>query len=178
MITFRRLREPDFPLVGQWLAAPHVRRWWNHDPSPEAVIRDFGPTARDEEPAEDFIALLDNTPLGIVQRCLLASYPEDFALLNALTPIPPAAATLDYLIGAPENTARGLGPAMIHAATTQLWHDYPTTPCIIIPIVAANRPSWRSLEKSGYHRLTEGNLPPDNPQDPPLHYLYHTTRPH
>jgi len=43
-------------LLGTWLAAPHVREWWNHDPSPDAVERDFGVSIDGAEPGEDWIA--------------------------------------------------------------------------------------------------------------------------
>ncbi|WP_220039852.1 GNAT family N-acetyltransferase [Nonomuraea aridisoli] len=68
VITWRRARETDFPLLRTWLEQPHVARWWNHETSAEAVARDFGPAARGEEPSEDFLALLDGEPLGLVQR--------------------------------------------------------------------------------------------------------------
>jgi hypothetical protein len=30
---FRALQSADFPLLLHWLNAPHVRQWWQHDPS-------------------------------------------------------------------------------------------------------------------------------------------------
>ena len=66
-------------MVRRWLAQPHVALWWNHETSAEAVLRDFGPAVRGEEPSEVFLALLDGLPIGLVQRYRLAGYPASTA---------------------------------------------------------------------------------------------------
>jgi aminoglycoside 6'-N-acetyltransferase len=50
-------------------------------------------------------------------------------------------------------------------------------PLVIIPVAAGNRRSWRALEKAGFQRVAEGALEPDNPIDPPLHYIQRIDRP-
>ncbi|NUW44825.1 GNAT family N-acetyltransferase [Nonomuraea rhodomycinica] len=177
MITWRRVEERDFPLLGRWLAQPHVARWWNHETSPEAVERDFGPAARGEEPSEDLLVLLDGRPLGLVQRCRLADYPRYAAELSGVVEVPGGAMSIDYLIGEPELTGRGLGPAMIRAVVAATWADHPGATAVVVPVVAANRASWRALEKAGLRRVGEGELEPDNPVDDPAHYVYRIDRP-
>ena len=86
-ISWRRLGEPDFPLLRRWLSQPYVARWWNHETSEEAVRRDFGPTARGEEPSEDFVVLLDDRPIGLMQRCRIADYPEYHDALAAVVEV-------------------------------------------------------------------------------------------
>ncbi|MBF6060978.1 GNAT family N-acetyltransferase [Nocardia terpenica] len=174
---WRRLTFADFPLLARWLAQPHVRRWWNHEFTPEAVQRDFGPTARGEEPAEDLLVCADGEPVGLVQRCRLADYPEYLGELEALTEIPPEAVTIDYLIGDPDRTGRGLGSAMIAATIAGTWSAYPHANCIIVAIAAANRASWRALEKAGMRRVAEGTLPPAHSADDGHHYVYRVDRP-
>ncbi|GAB7192836.1 GNAT family N-acetyltransferase [Kineococcus sp. NUM-3379] len=176
-ITWRRLTERDFPLVRSWLQQPHVERWWNHETSPEAVERDFGPPARGEEPAEDFLVFLDGRPVGLFQRCRIADYPEDLEDLGPVVDVPAGAAELDYLIGEPGLTGHGLGPRLIAFAAERTWADLPDTPCIVVPVVAANRASWRALEKAGFRRIAEGDIEPDNPVDDPLHFVYRLDRP-
>ncbi len=177
VITWRRLGEPDFPLLGRWLERPHVARWWNHQTSPEALDRDFGPAARGEEPAEDLLALLDGQPFGLVQRCRLADYPEYLTELAAVTDVPAEARTIDYLIGEPDLVGQGIGTRMIEAFVRRTWDDHPAATSIIVPVVAANRASWRALEKAGLRRVAEVDLEPDNPVDEPLHYVYRIDRP-
>ncbi len=177
MITWRRVTPSDFPLLGRWLAQPHVARWWNHDTAPEAVERDFGTSASGAEPNEDFLGLLDNEPVGLVQRSKLADYPEYLTEFEAIVEVPPGTATLDYLIGDPTRVGQGLGTRLIAAMVERTWPDYPDTPAILIAVVVANRASWRALEKAGATRVGTGEMEPDNPVDAPEHHVYRFDRP-
>ncbi|MFE9697502.1 GNAT family N-acetyltransferase [Streptomyces sp. NPDC006270] len=177
MMTWRRLAEHDFPLLRSWLEQPHVARWWNHETSPDAVSRDFGPAARGEEPSEDLLVHLGDNPIGLVQRCRLSDYPEYLAELATLVEVPPGAMTIDYLIGEPQQVGRGLGPQMIRSVIQATWNDHPHATCVLVPVPTANRASWRVLEKAGLCRVAEGDLEPDNPVDDRAHYLYRIDRP-
>lgn len=164
-------------MLGEWLGRPHVHRWWFHDPSPEAVQKDFGPYARGEEPGEDLVVSLDGEPIGIVQRSRFADFPEDREPLLSVIEVPPEAVTVDYFIADPDRIGQGLGPAMIGALVADVWVTYPDAPCVITPVVAGNRPSWRALEKAGFARVGACEMEPDNPVDHPLHYVYRIVRP-
>jgi aminoglycoside 6'-N-acetyltransferase len=177
VITWRRVEEQDFPLLQKWLQQPHVKRWWNHDTTTEAVARDFGPVARGEEPSEDLLAFLDGSPIGLLQRSRLRDYPEYLAELAAIVSVPDGAMTIDYLIGDPQQIGQGIGTAMIRSVIERTWTEHPVSSCIVVPVVAANRASWRALEKAGLRRVGVGNLEPDNPVDDWIHYLYRVDRP-
>ncbi|MFG2502087.1 GNAT family N-acetyltransferase [Streptomyces sp. NPDC048441] len=177
MISWRRLDEADFPLLRRWLEQPHVARWWNHETSPEAVARDFGPAARGEEPSQDLLILLDGEPFGLVQRCRFADYPEDGAELAGQYDIPDGAISIDYLIGEPERTARGLGTRMIRAIVQATWADHPEATSVLVPVHVGNAASWRALEKAGLRRVADVSLEPDNPIDDRAHHLYRIDRP-
>ncbi|TDD92255.1 N-acetyltransferase [Actinomadura rubrisoli] len=176
-MTWRRVDENDFPLLAQWLSRPHVARWWNHDPSAEAVLRGFGPAARGEEPSEDLLASVDGRPFGLVQCCFLSDYPDYAAELATLADVPAGAMTIDYPIGDPDRTGHGLGTRMIESVLHRIWTVHPSATCVIVPVVAANRNSWRALERAGLRKTAEGDLEPDNPIDDPTHHLYRTDRP-
>lgn len=175
--SFRRLSRSDFTLLGGWLASPHVARWWNHQTSPEALERDFGASADGKEPSEDWLAFLDGEPVGLIQRSRLADYPEELAEFARLTDVPPGSATLDYLVGDLARTGRGVGTGMIAAMVDTTWEAYPDAPAVLVAVVAANRNSWRALERAGFRRVAEGPMEPDNPVDDPLHYVYRIDRP-
>ncbi|MET8770464.1 GNAT family N-acetyltransferase [Streptomyces sp. NPDC004658] len=177
MITWRRVQERDFPLLRTWLEQPHVKRWWNHETTVEAVARDFGPAARGQEPSEDLLALLDGRPVGLVQRARLLDYPDYLAELAALVRVPDGAMTIDYLVGDPHRTGQGVGTAMIRDVIVRTWDEHPDAPCVLVPVVAANRASWRALERAGMRRVGVGDLEPDNPVDDRTHYLYPIDRP-
>ncbi|MCS7478524.1 acetyltransferase [Umezawaea endophytica] len=177
MITWRRLTEDDFPLLRQWLLQPHVARWWNHETSPEAVERDFGPVARRKEPSEDLLVFEDGTPVGLVQRSRYGDYPEYLEELAPTLAVDRESVSIDYLVGDPDRCGRGLGPRIIGAVIAATWADYPAAPDVVVPVAAANRASWRALEKAGLTRVAEGELEPDNPVDDRHHVVYRVERP-
>lgn len=176
-IGLRRLTPDDFGRLAGWLAQPHVHRWWFHEFTPEAVERDFGPSARGEEPNEDLLALLDGRPVGLVQRCFWHDYPEYVDEIAHILTVPADAVTIDYLIGELADTGHGLGPAIIGAVLADTWAALPRAGCVIVPVASGNRASWRALEKAGFTRVGAGELPPDNPIDPPEHVVYRIDRP-
>lgn len=175
--TFRPLTRADFPLLASWLSDPDVRRWWQHDPSPEAVERDFGPTVDRLEPGEDLVAELDGRPVGLVQRARVHSHPEDRSVLERIVgPVDPSAVQLDYLVGAVQDRGIGLGPRMLEAIVAETFAD-PDVPYVLVAVVAANRRSWRALERAGFHRVGSGEAEPDNPVDDPLHHVLRRDQP-
>jgi aminoglycoside 6'-N-acetyltransferase len=177
VVAFRPLERSDFQLLGGWLAEPLVRRWWNHETSPAAVERDFGPSVDGADVAEFFLALTASRPFGLIQRYPLAAYPEYGDELAALLPVAPGAMSIDYLIGDPACRGRGLGAAMIAAFVARLWPEHPGATQVIVPVAAGNRGSWRALERAGFTRVAEGELEPDNPADPRDHVVYALARP-
>jgi aminoglycoside 6'-N-acetyltransferase len=115
------------------------------------------------------IAALDGRPFGFIQRYPIAAYQEYIDELAPLCEVPPGALSIDYFIGEPDLRGRGLGAAMI-AAFVDGSQD------VIVPVVAANRASWRALERAGFVRVAEGELEPDNPIDSRDHYVYRRSK--
>ena len=176
-LHFRRLVRADFPLLGGWLAQPHVRRWWNHDPAPAAVEADFGRAVDGHEPGDVFLVSDRQRPFGLLLRYTFGDAPAYIDELSALVAVSPEALSIDYFVGEPSCLRRGLGTAMIQAAVAAIWRDFPQAPAVIVPVGAGNLASWRTLEKAGFSRLAEGPLVPDNPIDDPAHHVYGITRP-
>lgn len=177
MLDFRPLRRADFGLLARWLDEPLVRRWWNHETSPEAIERDFGPAVDGRDPTEVCVACEDDRPVGLIQRYLIAATPAYEEELRPVLALPPGALGLDYLIGEPDRRGRGVGPAMIAAFAAGSWARYPQAAGVVVPVSAANRASWRALERAGFERVAEGELEPDNPVDSRDHYVYRLARP-
>lgn len=176
-ISFRALEAADLPLLAGWLGQPHVHRWWYQDPA--NVEADFNPTHRAArgEPGEDLLVLADGVPVGLVQRSLIAAFADDLEPLEQLVDVPAGAYTVDYLIGDVRLTGNGLGPRVISAAVADLWTRQPAATCVIVPVAAANRASWRALEHAGFQRIGTGWLTPDNPIDDGSHVIYRIDRP-
>ena len=176
-LSWRPLTAADLPLLARWLGEPAVERWWHHEHALEAVERDFGPSVRGEEAGEDLVVSLAGRPFGLLQRSVIADYPEDLDEFAALTEVPEGALELDYLIGEPVLRGRGLGSRMIAAAVADTWRTYPAAPAVLVAVVAANVASWRALEKAGLRRVAEGDMEPEDPRDAPLHFVYRVDRP-
>jgi aminoglycoside 6'-N-acetyltransferase len=171
-VEFRRVTRADFPLLARWLAAPPVARWWNHEWTPDAVERDFGPSVDGTEPNQDWLALVD-----LVQRSRIVDYDENLRDFASLVDVPDGALTIDYLLGEPSAYGKGLGSAMISAFASRSFVEFPDAPAILVSVVAANIASWRALEKAGFRRVAQGDLEPDNPVDDPLHHILRLDRP-
>ena len=175
--SFRPIARSDFELLGGWLLQPHVLRWWADDASPEGVEADYGPCVDGVEASEVFIAHRDSAVFGLVQRLRLDAYPQYLAEIAAIVPVPPCTWSVDYLVGDPAHTGRGWGTELVAAFTHRLWHDDVSARAVVVPVHAANRFSWRALERAGYVRIATGLLEPDNPADHRNHFLYRIDRP-
>jgi aminoglycoside 6'-N-acetyltransferase len=176
-LTLRQLGRTDLPLLSRWLAAPHVQRWWRESCDADAVDAAYGPAIDGADPTELLIAELDGRPIGMLQRYRLADNPE---YERALEPagVPSSAAGLDYLIGDPDLTGRGLGPLMIAAGSAGAWSAYPEITAIVVTVHLDNRRSWRALEKAGYRRRWSGVIESGDPSDEGPSHVYVLDRPH
>ncbi len=174
IVRLRPVTRHDLPMIGRWLAEPHVWRWWHQESTPEALERDFGPVLRSEEPAEDFVAEVDGRPVALLQRSRWHDYPEELESLSPWTDVPVGAVTIDYLVA--EGVGLGLGPLVIGALVDDTWRTFPDCSAIIVPVAAGNRPSWRALEKVGFAKVADAQLSPDNPADPPDHVVMRLDR--
>ncbi len=177
VFAFRHLARSDYALLGRWLIEPHVVRWWNHDPSPAAIERDFGASIDGDDPADVYIVDHDAKPLGLLQRYRFADNPSYVEELAPLLAVPGTALSIDYFVGEPTALRRGLGSAMIAAAVAAIWRDHAGAPSIVVPVSAANQASRRALERAGFRRVAVGRLEPDNPVDAWDHVVYRIERP-
>ena len=177
MIAFRRVNRDDFPLLGNWLAQPHVLRWWHHEHTSDAVERDFGPSVDGLEPSEDYLVLLGDRPIGLIQCSFYADYPGYAAEMEPLIDLPYGTVTIDYLIGEPDLLGRGLGTRVIADFAKRIWDSKPSATCIVVPVPSANQASGRALLGAGFHLVAHGDLEPDNPIDDPAHDIFRLDRP-
>ncbi|MGU3291973.1 GNAT family N-acetyltransferase [Williamsia sp. M5A3_1d] len=176
--TFRPVTRADFPLLGRWLATPDVARWWNQEHDPTSLEAQFGPVIDGRTPAEDLVVLADDEPVGLLQRCRLADFADYVAELESVIGVVPSTAySIDYLLGATTLLGRGIGPAVITAACTDTFVRFPDADRIVVPVVAANRRSWRALEKAGFRIIASGEMTPDNPIDDAAHHILQLDRP-
>jgi aminoglycoside 6'-N-acetyltransferase len=153
-----------------------VKQWWREPGDADAVEAAYGPAIDGADPTELLIAELDGLPIGMLQRYLLADNPDyERALEPAGAPRP--AAGVDYLIGDPDLTGRGLGPSMIAEGSAGAWLAYPDVVAIVVTVQTENRRSWRALEKAGYRRTWSGFVDSGDPSDDGPSHVYVLDRP-
>jgi aminoglycoside 6'-N-acetyltransferase len=170
-LRYRRLTRADFPVVSQWLAQPHVARWWRQAHSLEAVEGEYGPAVDGRDPTDVFIVEHDGRPVGLIQRYRLDAN-ADWQKVLAPTGTPQDALSIDYLIGDEDLTGRGLGPRMIADCVAEGWQLHPDLSAVVVPVQQANRASWRALEKAGFERAWSGMLDSDDPSDEGPSHVY------
>jgi aminoglycoside 6'-N-acetyltransferase len=172
-VTLQRLRRADFARLAQWLAAPHVARWWDHETDAAAVERDFGPIVDGADPADAFVAVdAAGAPFGYLQRYPIAPFPEYVAELEAVTPVPAGAWSIDYLVGDAARLGRGWGRSLVVEGLRRLWADEPSALAVVVPVHADNVASRRALLGAGLREIGAGTMTPDNPADDGRHVIY------
>ena len=156
------MTEADLPSVVEWLAQPHVHRWWHLDYDLAAATKKYGPRLRGEEPTHMLIVESDAAPVGLAQWYRWDDYTEDRDNYR----IGDGELGLDYAIGEPSTVGRGVGTIMIARLLDLLRAEAASgTPVTVTP-EAANVASRRILEKNGFaHTATfqsehrEGRVP-------------------
>jgi methyltransferase (TIGR00027 family) len=164
VLSLRPLERGDLPVLGEWLAAPHVYPWWLEASDPESVAREYAPGNRD---AQRWIIELDGESLGMIQRYRLADSPEWERAVKVA-----GGAGIDYLIGDATKVGKGVGSVAIRMFTQQIFADWPDVYTVVAVPQQANRASWRALDKAGYERLWGGQLDSDDPADAGPAYVY------
>lgn len=148
-LAFRRLHNDDLPRLHRWLNEPGVVRWWEGDDvSWEGVVRDYGQPSPDA--TEHWLAAVDGREVGWIQCYPAADEPEEAEQWFAAG-IDPAAAGIDYLLGATEDRGRGVGSAMIRRFVDEVvFGRHPAWTQACAAPLEANEASWRALAKAGF----------------------------
>lgn len=87
-IDLRAMTHGDLPILARWLAAPHVRRWWNTGgpPTPERVAATYGPRIEGTTQTRMWVVEVNGRSIGFVQDYRIRERPE----VALLTPDPDA----------------------------------------------------------------------------------------
>jgi aminoglycoside 6'-N-acetyltransferase len=176
-IVFRPITVSDLPNVSRWLAQPHVQRWWRDPTELSAVEAKYLPCIDGRDPTEIFVIEIDGSAGGFIQRYLIADEPAWTAVLRVTgTTGWESAFGIDYLIGDPALTGRGIGSAAIRQFTADSFARYPQADSVVVDVQQANIASWRALERAGFARFWAGQLDSDDPSDAGPSFLYRKTR--
>lgn len=146
-IRFTPLAVGDLPQIDAWLRRPHVARWWPRtDETYEYVLTEYLPAIEGRDPSDNFLILVDERPIGMIQTYLVADYPEWEAILH----LGPGVAGVDLFIGEDDAVGRGLGPQILSAFISEVVFAKDGTHAVVAGIELANGRSLRAFEKVGF----------------------------
>jgi aminoglycoside 6'-N-acetyltransferase len=146
VITFEPLRREHLPLLREWLAREHVRRWW-HDGGQSLGHAEDALAGRDA--TEYFLIVLDGRPIGMIETYLVADNPDWGTTIGEGE----GAAGLDLLIGEKDAIGRGIGPQVL--APREVVFARPGTQAVVATVEEPNRRSWRAFEKAGFRHVRD-----------------------
>jgi aminoglycoside 6'-N-acetyltransferase len=138
--AFRPMTSDDLPVIRQWLAQPHVRKWWG-DPSEQY---DLVSGDLDEPAMDQYIVSIDNGDFAYLQCYDLTAWNTGFG------EHPPGTRGIDLFIGEPGMIARGHGSAFIRAFVDERLRN--GAPRIVTDPDPANGRAVRAYEKAGFEK--------------------------
>ncbi len=139
--AFRAMTAGDLPMIGDWLAQPHVAAWWGDPEEQFALI-----TGDLDHPAmEQFIVTADNRSFAYLQCYDPTAWPE-----GGFGSMPRGARGIDQFIGEGAMIARGHGSAFIRAFVDDLLQN--GAPRVVTDPDPNNIRAIRAYEKAGFQR--------------------------
>jgi aminoglycoside 6'-N-acetyltransferase len=150
VIRFEPLREPDLPLVREWLGREHVRGWYGRDSIDES-IRNYEEALAGRDPTDHYLITLGGKPIGMIQTYLVNDYPD----WEAIVEVGPDVAGVDLFVGEEELTGQGLGPQILAQFAREVVFAREDTQACIATVEEANRRSWRAFEKAGFQYVLD-----------------------
>jgi len=145
-VSFRPLSRSDFPLLQQWMSAPHVAAWWHERLDLAGVNLKYGPRVDGVEPTRVFVIEYAGRPIGWIQWYLWSDYPEHARQLM----VELASAGIDLAIGELAMTGLGLGPLAIREFLEQIVFSDPHVSAVITDPEENNLRSLRAFKKAGF----------------------------
>src|ERR1700694_780552 len=103
--AFRAMTANDLPMIGRWLAEPHVRQWWGIPAEQYLLV-----SGDLDEPAMDqYVVSADGRDFGYLQCYDLTAWNSGFGEQ------PKGTRGIDLFIGEADMIERGHGSAMLRA---------------------------------------------------------------
>ncbi|UVC08518.1 acetyltransferase [Rhizobium sp. TH2] len=151
-IGFVPVAPEHYPLLGEWLAAPHMREWWG-DPEEElGYIRDM---VEGRDTTRPFLIVLDGEPIGYIQYWFLGHHQNEQWTKDHpwLLELPSETVGVDLSIGDPAKLSQGIGSTALTAFVAMLRELGHQT--IIIDPDPANVRAVRAYGKAGFTPVPE-----------------------
>jgi len=143
---FEPLREPDLPLVHEWLHRPHVAGWWQPTPSIDE-LRDDYLLPMDANRTRAYVAFLAARAVGLVQS---------YVVMHAgggwwTDEDDPGARGIDQFLADETCLGKGVGSAMVRAFLMRLFAD-PHVTVVQTDPDPSNERAIRCYARMGFER--------------------------
>jgi aminoglycoside 6'-N-acetyltransferase len=146
-VRFVPLTADDLPQIDDWLRRPHVARWWpRDDETPGCVLTEYLPAIEGRDPTDNFLIVVDDRVIGMIQTYLVSDYPEWEAILR----VGPGVAGVDLFIGEEDAVGHGLGPRILASFIADVVFAKDATHAVVAGIEPENARSLRAFEKAGF----------------------------
>lgn len=139
---FRAVTPGDLPLIGRWLARPHVREWWG---DPVRALAEIRAHLADPD-LHVFVVSHRGTPIGYHQ-----CYDAHGGCEGPLVDQPAGTRGIDSFIGEPTYVGRGHGSAFIGVFVEQLFAT--GAPRVVTDPNPRNTRAIAAYRKAGFHPL-------------------------
>jgi aminoglycoside 6'-N-acetyltransferase len=146
-IGFIPVGPEHYPLLRQWLTAPHMREWWGEPAQELGFIRDM---VEGRDTTRPFLIALDGEPVGYIQYWFIGHHQNEPWISDHpwLLDLPAETVGVDLSIGCPDKLSQGIGSAALEAFAAILRNQGHET--IIIDPDPDNARAVRAYTKAGF----------------------------
>ncbi|MEJ1172378.1 GNAT family N-acetyltransferase [Variovorax sp. CCNWLW235] len=156
-LSFRPLKERDFPMLHEWVLRPHVAQWWSEPSTLEDIKDEYLPTLDGRSSTKAFIASLDDEPIGFIQVYVVQGSGDGWWEDETDA----GARGIDQFLADAARLNQGLGTAMIKAFVDRLFQDTAVSKVQTDPS-PENARAIRCYRKVGFKSVGEV-MTPDGP---------------
>ena len=161
-VAVRPMHEDDLNRIAAWLREAHVTRWWSEPAEAELRMMRLRVSGEADTGTRMLTVTEGGRPIGWAQWYRWDDYPAEAEAIGAR----PSEVGMDYAIGEPTATGRGVGRRLIAALVREI-RRHNTSAGLLVGPEAANAGSRAVLERNGFG-LVEVRPVATEPTDEPI----------
>jgi len=158
-IIFEKMSEEDLPMIWQWLAQPHIEKWWK-EADDYNVFADLYRSKMHSDEVFPFIIYLDGKPIGFIQYYLTDKINNGWWLQHI--DWPEKTAGVDLFIGLKDYIGKGYGTILLKQFIDEYVLKHPDISTVILDPQPTNLGAIRCYQKVGFTEVKHV-ITPDGP---------------